>query len=677
MSFVYPWFLWALLAIALPIIIHLFHFRRFKTVYFTNVKFLKEVKEQTSARSKLKHLLVLLARIMAVIALVLAFSMPFIPAKNGTSRAGNKDVSIYFDNSFSMSAESEDVRLVEKARTRITEIINAYGVDDRIQIITADFEGRDQRLLSKEDARTRVNEIKVTYKVRSLSKVLARQKQAVKAGNNRLKELFIVSDFQKNISDLEMYQDSTIDLTIVPLQSVQNQNVAIDSAWFQSPVQSLNQPNPLIVKVRNLSKKEIPGLRMSLQIDNQTRPLGTLNLPALTAIYDTVDVPVLRTGWHEAKLNIADFPVEFDNDYYFTFKVDEQVNILQIYQDQPNQFIQASFADNDYFKATAQQVGQLNYAAFAEYDLVILDELPSVPTGLISELKNYVSNAGNVVLFPHPEANVADYNNLCKQFRANTYTSFEEQERKVSYVNFQEFIFNDVFEERRSNLKLPITSSNYKFSRKASTQEEVILRYRDGGSFIGKYKMDKGHLFLCAAPLSLDYSDLVKNGEIFVPMLYKMALSATSENKIAYIIGQDEVLETDNRTTTAEMVYKMKGAQTSFIPEQRNMGNRMVLGMNNQVQEAGFYNLYLSPESVLDKFSFNYDRKESYLSFYTPEELVKLLGNQVAVIEGTNRNDFQEVINAQSKGSPLWKFCLFACLFFLALETALIRIWKV
>ena len=677
MSFVYPWFLWALLAIALPIIIHLFHFRRFKTVYFTNVKFLKEVKEQTSARSKLKHLLVLLARIMAVIALVLAFSMPFIPAKNGTSRAGNKDVSIYFDNSFSMSAESEDVRLVEKARTRITEIINAYGVDDRIQIITADFEGRDQRLLSKEDARTRVNEIKVTYKVRSLSKVLARQKQAVKAGNNRLKELFIVSDFQKNISDLEMYQDSTIDLTIVPLQSVQNQNVAIDSAWFQSPVQSLNQPNPLIVKVRNLSKKEIPGLRMSLQIDNQTRPLGTLNLPALTAIYDTVDVPVLRTGWHEAKLNIADFPVEFDNDYYFTFKVDEQVNILQIYQDQPNQFIQASFADNDYFKATAQQVGQLNYAAFAEYDLVILDELPSVPTGLISELKNYVSNAGNVVLFPHPEANVADYNNLCKQFRANTYTSFEEQERKVSYVNFQEFIFNDVFEERRSNLKLPITSSNYKFSRKASTQEEVILRYRDGGSFIGKYKMDKGHLFLCAAPLRLDYSDLVKNGEIFVPMLYKMALSATSENKIAYIIGQDEVLETDNRTTTAEMVYKMKGARTSFIPEQRNMGNRMVLGMNNQVQEAGFYNLYLSPESVLDKFSFNYDRKESYLSFYTPEELVKLLGNQVAVIEGTNRNDFQEVINAQSKGSPLWKFCLFACLFFLALETALIRIWKV
>ena len=116
MSFVYPWFLWALFAISIPIIIHLFHFRRFKTVYFTNVKFLKEVKEQTSARSKLKHLLVLFARILVVAFLVFAFAMPYIPSKNGAAKIGSKDVSIFFDNSFSMSAESEDVRLLEKAQ---------------------------------------------------------------------------------------------------------------------------------------------------------------------------------------------------------------------------------------------------------------------------------------------------------------------------------------------------------------------------------------------------------------------------------------------------------------------------------------------------------------------------------------------------------------------------------
>src|SRR5690606_26755966 len=66
MSFLYPNFLWALLALAIPIIIHLFYFRRFKRVYFTNVELLKEVKEETSTRNRLKDLLILLARLLAL-----------------------------------------------------------------------------------------------------------------------------------------------------------------------------------------------------------------------------------------------------------------------------------------------------------------------------------------------------------------------------------------------------------------------------------------------------------------------------------------------------------------------------------------------------------------------------------------------------------------------------------
>lgn len=677
MSFVYPWFLWALLALTIPIIIHLFHFRRFKTVYFTNVKFLKEVKEQTSARSKIKHLLVLAARLLALAFLVFAFAMPYIPNKNGTVKTGNKDVSIFFDNSFSMAAESEDVRLLEKARTRVEEIVSAYSLDDRIQILTADFEGRDQRLLSKEDALTRISEVAITHRVRNLSKVLARQKQALKGGKNKQKEIYIVSDFQKNITDLKTYEDTTISLNLVPLQSVQNQNVAIDTAWFQSPVQSLNQPNPLIVKVRNLSDREIPNVRMSLSIDKQTRPVGTLTIPAQTSVYDTIDVPVLRTGWYEAKLNITDFPIEFDNDYYFTFNVDEQVDILQIHSGNPNRFITATFFDNDYFKATTQNAGQINYSEFSKYDLIVLDELKSIPSGLISELKNYAANGGNVVLFPAPEANLGDYNNLARQFNANTYGSLDVRERQVSFINFEEFIFNDVFEERRSNLKLPLTQANYKIAKRASSGEEVILRYRDGGTFVGKYRQGKGHLFLCAAPLGLDYSDFVKNGEIFVPMLYKMALSAPTEEQIAYIIGKDDVLETDNHASSSELVYKLEGNLGEFIPEQRPMGSRVMLGLNQQIRAAGFYNLFLKKGEILDKFGFNYDRKESHLTFYAATELASLLGDKITVIEGTNSNNFTEIIATQSKGTALWKWCLILALVFLAVETALLRLWKV
>ena len=167
MQFLYPSFLFALAALAIPIILHLFYFRRFKKVYFTNVRFLKEVKEETSARSKLRNLLVLLMRLLAITFLVLAFAQPFIP-QDVEVKKGEKAVSIFVDNSFSMSALSQDVPLLDKAKQRAREIVQAYAVDDRFQILTNDFEGRHQRLVSKEDALGLIDEIEKTPGVKEL-----------------------------------------------------------------------------------------------------------------------------------------------------------------------------------------------------------------------------------------------------------------------------------------------------------------------------------------------------------------------------------------------------------------------------------------------------------------------------------------------------------------------------
>ena len=150
MSFLFPAFLAALAAIAIPIIIHLFYFRRFKRVYFTNVKFLKELKEERSSRNKLKHLLVLASRVAAIALLVLAFAQPYIPQSQSKTVQGPKAVSIYLDNSFSMNALSNDVSLFEKARAKATEIVDAYTTEDRFQVLTNDFEGRQQRLITKD-----------------------------------------------------------------------------------------------------------------------------------------------------------------------------------------------------------------------------------------------------------------------------------------------------------------------------------------------------------------------------------------------------------------------------------------------------------------------------------------------------------------------------------------------
>jgi hypothetical protein len=676
MSFVYPSFLLALLSLGIPIIIHLFHFRRFKKVYFTNVRFLKEVKQETQQQSRIKHLLVLLARCFALAFLVFAFAQPFIAGKNAQLKAGRKDVSIFVDNSFSMSSQSQDVPLLEKARRRATEIVSAYSADDRFQILTCNFEGREQRLLSKEEALSAVNEIQVSPASREMTKILARQKQALNGGNADHKSAYIISDFQKNITNFDKLRDTTIDLYLIPLQSVRRKNVAIDTAWFEAPVRMLNQTNQLIVRLQNYSEEAAENIELSLNVDGQNKPVGTLSIPARGKMYDTINYTIVKTGWQEAELAITDFPINFDDHYFFSFKGDEKVNVLHLHDGSPNRYLEAAFKNNTHFKSTAQSSGNIDYSKLKEYQLIILAELKTISSGLASELSQYIDAGGNVLIFPSAAADINAYNNFTNSVKASRYGSFEKTLRSVSFINYEEFVFRDVFSARRDNVKLPDTKGNFALQRTAASREEVILRYRDGGVFVGKNTYGKGNIYICASPLDPNYSNLTQSGEIFVPMLYKMALSSGKDEKIAYTIGKDNMIETIKKVTGNETVFKLRNNASEFIPEQKTIGTKAILSLGNEIKEAGFYQLYIKAQEILGKYAFNYNRKESELEYITTNELKMRVGANVDIIEGTKAADFSQTVGERSKGIIFWKYCLIITLIFLAIEQLLLRFWR-
>ena len=280
MSFVYPFFLFALAALAVPIIIHLFHFRRFKTVYFTNVKFLQELKEENSSRSRLRNLLVLLMRCLATAFIVFAFAQPFIPFNSGQTHEGRQAVSVFVDNSYSMAANEADVPLVEKAKQRAREIVAAYSSDDEFQVLTADFEGRHQRLVSKDDALRMIDEIKISPASQETQKVIARQRQTLRNSTAPNKMAFVISDFQENntTNSAKNATDSLVAVTLVPLQAVQKKNVAIDSCWLETPVPMLNQTNNMVVKVRNYGANDESNIRLTLTQNGQVKPVGNMSI---------------------------------------------------------------------------------------------------------------------------------------------------------------------------------------------------------------------------------------------------------------------------------------------------------------------------------------------------------------------------------------------------------------
>lgn len=671
MQFVYPQVLWALLALAIPIIIHLFHFRRFKKVYFTNIKFLKEIKEEKSTTRQLRNLLVLLMRLLAFTFLIFAFAQPFI-SKNNTTKTGKNYVSIFIDNSNSMMASSEDIPLLDKAKKKAEEIISAYEETDQFQIISHELKGSQQRWIDKENVLQSIENVELNPEVNVLSNVYSKQKQSAKSDGNHI--IYILSDFQKSIADLPNQIDTSSEINLIPLQSIRENNLSIDSVWFESVVPSINQNNKLLVRIKNHGEERVDDIRLSINHNNQNRPEGTFSINARSSKIDTINLLVTEPGWQDIEIKIDDYPIVFDNSYFVSFNIKEALKVLSIYDNTPDRYLSALFQGLNSFELETMPSSAIQYDQFQDFDLIVLNDLRELSTGLSAALKNYVDNGGNAIVFPSERANIAAYNSFLSSMNTNTIQNWDENELAVFKINTAEFVFENVFTNTNNNLKLPITKGRYIFNNFSARAGSSILQYRDGAHFISKYGRNKGNLFVCSAPLDVDYNDFVLNAEVFVPFLYKAAYSASGNEKIAFTIGKDNFTEIKNTSNAEEIIYKIKGVE-EFIPGQTNLGASTQINFNNMIKEAGFYNLELA-EQLEKKLAFNYDRIESNLDYYSTQELKENWGAGYNIIENSLQSDLSNVIKEKDQGTTYWRWCLILALLFLAIETLLLRIWK-
>ncbi|MBP7641968.1 MAG: BatA domain-containing protein [Saprospiraceae bacterium] len=674
MSFLYPSFLWAIAGLSIPIIIHLFYFRRFKKVYFSNTKFLQEIKEETSSRSRLKNLLVLLMRCLALAALVFAFAQPFLK-KDDKVRVGEKAISIFVDNSFSMNGERQNIPLIDIAKERARDIVNAYTESDKFQILTQDFDGKYQRTLTKDDALTTIDQITPSPAVHQLTQVINRQKQVLK-GDNQIS--YLISDFQKSITNLVGLQDTTMEVNLIPIQGINSRNVSIDSVWFVSPVPMINQNNALVVRLHNYGDDDVESVKLSILKDGQERPIGLMDVAAGSSATDTINLSIATTGTHQAEIKILDYPIQFDDSYFISFEVAEKINILSIDEGGANRYLDALFKGISYFQINHQNLSQIQYQEFDNNQLIILHDLRSISSGLASELLQYIKAGGKVLVFPGANADINSYNQFLSMSGANTLVSALNDSKEIANINTGEFVFSDVFENNNRNLKLPTVNLSYLISTVSSIQpSESIMSFRDGNAFINKYRVEEGILYLCASPLDETKNDLVRQAEIFVPMTYRMAISRTNPEIISYKIGGDKFVEMENKAGAGgDITYKITGKK-EFIPGQRNLGKKMILDVSNQIVEGGLYDAVLNDQKV-KTLAFNFDRAESDLSFYSNSELADQIKTNPAmtVISQEQQAGINVAISEKDQGIVLWRWFLWAAIAFLLIEALLIRFLK-
>lgn len=680
MSFKNPEFLYALFALLIPVIIHLFNFRRYKKQWFSNIQFLKNISTQTRKQNKLKHLLVLIARILAYALIVVAFAGPRFGTYKEQSTTACNLTSIYVDNSFSMTGEGETGRLLDEALEQARMVVRQSPRDARYILLTNDVRN-SRRIQSKEEILSALDEVQPSPARKNLSAVINSSLKIKTDKGYSGGDVWLFSDFQKNSVDTNALPADTLSAYyFVVLTQTRERNIYVDSCWIDEPVILPGRTLHLNIRLKNSSPVDLEKIPLKVTVDGQQKAVAGADLKAQSKRLITTAFSVSNAGWHKGIIEIEDYPVTFDDNLYFSFRVNPKIRILEIHNGKSNQALQTFYSIDSVFSFNETSYRKVDYNRLNEYNLIILDAIPDYSSGLISQVKAYLEQGGNVMFIPADDTAFQESNRLLKALGTARIAAVVHDTTRVVRIKQQSDFFRDIILKVPENADLPVVIRHFRYRYNIRSGLESLVTLLDGDDFLLSGKTGKGKFFLLAVPLNDRYSNFTSNA-LFVPVMYRATVQENIRNKLSYIIGKDDQVKSDvSALTDTETPFILQPSEggPGYIPEQRLSDGNLLMNIDPALIKAGFYNL-VQNDTVWRILAFNYNRDESQMVFFTKSQLETALHDSglkhYQVLDATE-NNFSKVVNAVQKENELWKLFIIFALFMLLTETLILRFWK-
>lgn len=617
-NFLHPGFLYGFFVLAIPVILHLFSFKKYKKVYFSNFNFLLSLQQQKKNSSKLKNLLLLLLRLLVLSAIILAFASPYIsPSKVKVNHTDKPRVVLYIDNSFSMSNTGSKGSLLEEAKKYLFDILNSYPAGTDFTLLTN--LNTNNAILTREQAISQLSGLKTSPEAKTLSEVF---REAGNLTDHKRTTLFILSDFQKNSCDFQsIVTDSLIEPVFLILKPENLNNLYIKEVSFRQVFHKKDQNDQIVIKVGNSSGKDFNNVPVNLTINGKKKSLNKVNIPAGGEESVEINYQNTEEGFYKGMVEIADFPVVFDNKFYFSYHIHEQTNILCMEQDKHCPYFQKLFSDTTAFHFTYTNVNQTANLNFNHYNLIILDRLSSTWTGLESSLETYLRDGGNLFVLPGERMSANVLNKILQKIHLPLFGA-SDTNSVIARIEDQSALFKDVFEKQEANTVLPRAKQFYRLDNLSDA--EKLLTDKRGNTVLAAQSFGKGSAYISAFNYDTDNSDMVYH-PLFVPVMVNMAYRVNSTLNTSWLLNSDKPVNINAKelSDNTRLIVRNEEHTLEFIPEiRKDFSGNLVMTNTDNIREAGIYEV-VQEEKVVDVLAYNYDRSESQLQFCSEEELQK------------------------------------------------------
>jgi len=671
MTFLYPAFLWALTALSIPIIIHLFNFRKTTRVYFSNTRFLKHVKEVTTAKRRIKHYLILASRLLFLFFLIIAFAQPIIPARE--QLGVDRRVVLYVDNSQSMSAQTGDnARGIEASLAFAQSIVEVFPPDTRYKILTNDFAPFSNSFKTKPESMDLLAQIRLSGASRTMQEVKDRLDQE----SVRTRDVFWISDFQRStLGTIPTTWDSLSKLHLVPISFSTTSNVFVDTAFLENPFAASEEKNVLTIRLRNEGQTDTEQLNVKISVNGIQAGTALVNIPAKGSAVAAFDLVSGLKGLNRGEITFNDFPVSFDNQFFVALNFTDKINIVEIKGATGQTAVERVFGNREIFDFSSYSVNNFNYSLLDQAELVVVNGLNQIDPSLSLSLRTYLSqNQGTILLIPGPSPDVASYQQFTSVSRIENLPR-ESQPEELDKPDFNNPFFENVFEEKSAALAMPKAVKFLSWGADRS----AILRFKNDQPFLSRFNQGRqgsqGGLFILAAPLQPDFTDFY-NHALFVPVMYRIAATGTKNDARLYFTLKENFVKVRLDSIAGEEALKLVGEQ-EIVPAQRRVNNEVYLDIPKFSISQGFYGV-VSQKDTSHLLAFNLDKAESILGQFSAEDIKARIGNSanISIFEAGSAEAFNAEIKTRYLGKPLWKYAVILALLFLLAEVLLIRLLK-
>ena len=684
MSFVHPGYLWFLSLLAIPIILHLFHFRRFKRYYFPSLKFLKEQEQEKKSVKKLRRLLILITRILALTALIFAFAQPYFK-KSAIRKNGIPITAIYIDNSLSMSAKGTEGELLSEAREIARSIITKSAGNTRFFIVTNGFFGLERKLHSKATALEVIDKITFNKSPRMLEQVLKWQYEYIyryhrEIGSvSRVNSVFI-SDFQKSTGNLASFKheqtpwsEHTYVIQCLPQNS---ENIFVDSVWMEYPVHRPGQSCKLNFKVKNVGNEDVTDIPVSIQFDGKTR-MTNLSINAQNSTTSHMFFTPITPGYIDGKVSVSDRNITFDDDFYFTNELKSKGNVVLVNGESSESSTSKVFSTEPFYQLESYSEFSFNKRHLNQADLLILNGLNELPSGLISDVTAFISSGGSVFCIPGSSINLADYKLFLNSIGLEGFNGKVTTGNQLSEIAYSSIFFKGMFERQETALNLPLFKSVLALKNSKQANAEILLKLRNQLPLMLAVKQ-KGTCYLLTAELSKANGGFTSNA-LFPSILLRSAELSLRSFPSYFTIGSAGVLEIPSNANQDEPLTLNSNTE-SFIPNQMISEGMIRLQLNqpelNERITEGIYTVNSS--QVLGKVAFNLNRSESN-TVLNSRDAIKVQFEQAGFLnvtiqrmqEGNSSFNF-----SMEKPSSFWRIFVLLTFLFLLVEMAILKFWK-